>query len=69
VTRNLQIDHVMPVTKGGPTSIHNVWRICPHHHFLETHRGWRAVGEPGNRDLVPPASPDDPDPPDHPDPP
>jgi HNH endonuclease len=65
-TRNLQVDHVVPVAQGGATSIHNLWLICPHHHFLKTHRGWRPVGPPGDWDLVPPedpGSPDDPDPP------
>jgi hypothetical protein len=64
-TRNLQIDHVKPITEGGATSIHNLWLICPHHHFLKTYRGWRVVGPPGDWDLVPP----DRDPPDDPDPP
>jgi hypothetical protein len=58
--RFLQIDHVVPMEAGGETNIHNTWRICPHHHFLKTHRGWKVVGEPGNWDLRPP---DDPDPP------
>jgi Domain of unknown function (DUF222) len=56
----LEIDHVVPVEQGGETNVQNAWRICPHHHFLKTYRGWRVVGEPGNWDLVPP---DDPDPP------
>jgi hypothetical protein len=58
--RFLQIDHVVPVEERGETSIYNTWRICPHHHVLKTHKGWRVVGEPGNWDLV---APDDPDPP------
>jgi Domain of unknown function (DUF222) len=58
--RFLQIDHVVAVEDQGQTNIHNTWRICPHHHYLKTHRNWRVVGEPGNWDLVPP---DDPDPP------
>jgi Domain of unknown function (DUF222) len=59
----LQIDHVVPVEERGETNIHNTWRICPHHHFLKTHCGWRVLGEPGHWDLVPPHAPDDPDPP------
>ncbi|MGH9033635.1 MAG: HNH endonuclease signature motif containing protein, partial [Acidimicrobiia bacterium] len=58
--RFLQIDHVTPVGDGGPTSVANTWRICPHHHDLKTHHGWRAVGEPGNWDLVPPDNHDPP---------
>jgi hypothetical protein len=60
--RFLQIDHVVPVAEGGETNIHNTWRICPHHHFLKTHRGWKVVGEPGNWDLVPPDGADPPPP-------
>jgi hypothetical protein len=58
--RFLEIDHVIPVEDHGPTELSNLWRICTHHHGLKTHGGCRAIGGPGNRDLVPP---DDPDPP------
>jgi 5-methylcytosine-specific restriction endonuclease McrA len=50
----LQIDHVRPIADGGPTSIDNTWRICPHHHACKTLACWKVVGEPGNWDLVPP---------------
>ena len=50
----LEVDHVVPVEKHGETNILNTWRICSHHHDLKTYGGWRVVGEPGNRDLVPP---------------
>jgi len=56
----LEVDHVIPIEEHGETNILNTWRICSHHHDLKTYGGWRVVGEPGNRDLVPP---DDPDPP------
>jgi Domain of unknown function (DUF222)/HNH endonuclease len=56
----LEIDHVVPVAEGGRTEIDNLWRLCSHHHALKTYRGWRVVGQNGDRDLVPP---DDPDPP------
>jgi hypothetical protein len=56
----LEIDHIVAVEDGGRTELDNLWRICAHHHALKTHRGWRVVGENGDRDLVPP---DDPDPP------
>ena len=52
--RFLEIDHVIPVCAGGETSKQNCWRICPHHHFLKHHRGWRVTGEPGSWNLVPP---------------
>jgi len=50
----LQIDHVRPIAEGGPTSIHNTWRICPFHHAQKTLHGWHVTGEPGSWDLVPP---------------
>ncbi|HEY3095405.1 MAG TPA: DUF222 domain-containing protein, partial [Acidimicrobiia bacterium] len=53
----LQIDHIVPVEERGETNIHNTWRICPHHHYLKTYAGWRVVGPPGDRDLVPPEDP------------
>jgi Domain of unknown function (DUF222) len=56
----LQIDHVVPIEERGETNIHNTWQICPHHHYLKTHAGWRVVGERGNWDLVPPDHPDPP---------
>ena len=56
----LEIDHVVPLEEGGETNVRNAWRICRHHHVLKTYFGWKVVGEPGDRDLVPP---DDPDPP------
>jgi hypothetical protein len=56
----LQIDHIVPITEHGPTEITNLWRICTHHHALKTHRGWKVVGENGDRDLVPSDGPDPP---------
>jgi Domain of unknown function (DUF222)/HNH endonuclease len=50
----LEIDHVVPIADGGATSIHNTWRLCPHHHDQKTHHGWKVTGEPGNWHLVPP---------------
>jgi hypothetical protein len=51
--RFLEIDHVVPVCEGGETSGSNTWRICPHHHFLKHHRGWKVAGEPGRWELLP----------------
>jgi hypothetical protein len=63
----LQIDHIVPVEAGGPTTKQNTWRLCPHDHTLKTIYGWRVVtDEHGVHRLVPPDHPDhsdDPDPP------
>ncbi|MEX1008732.1 MAG: DUF222 domain-containing protein [Acidimicrobiia bacterium] len=58
--QRLEIDHIVQVEDHGRTNQENTWRICSHHHKLKTYYGWRVVGEPGTRRLVPP---DDPDPP------
>jgi HNH endonuclease len=44
---DLEIDHIIPVSARGPTKLSNLARLCRHHHFLKTHRGWRLGGEPG----------------------
>jgi hypothetical protein len=36
----LEIDHVLPVTEGGPTELDNLALLCHHHHFLKTNGGW-----------------------------
>ncbi|MGH2795882.1 MAG: DUF222 domain-containing protein [Actinomycetota bacterium] len=43
----LEIDHVVPMAEGGPTSLDNLARLCHWHHSLKTHRGWRLEGGPG----------------------
>jgi hypothetical protein len=53
--QRLQIDHIVGVTEGGPTSKDNLWRLCPHHHTLKTLYGWRVItGPDGTHHLVPP---------------
>ena len=52
--RFLQIDHVVPIAAGGPTSIENTWRICTFHHDQKTLHRWQVVGGPGSWNLVPP---------------
>jgi hypothetical protein len=54
---HLEVDHVMPLSEGGTTTRENLWRICPYHHDLKTHRGWTAAGEPHAWTLEPPAPP------------
>jgi 5-methylcytosine-specific restriction endonuclease McrA len=58
--RFLEIDHVVAVEDHGRTEDANLWRICPRHHKLKTHYGWKVVGSTHDWDLAPP---DDPDPP------
>jgi hypothetical protein len=50
----LQIDHIIPIADGGPTERGNLWRLCAYHHKLKTFYGWRAIGDEGERRLVPP---------------
>jgi uncharacterized protein DUF222/HNH endonuclease len=47
VRLDLEIDHIVPVSQRGPTRLSNLARLCRHHHFLKTHRGWRLEGKPG----------------------
>ena len=54
VRRHLQVDHVVGVSEGGKTSVANLQLLCPHHHFLKTHRGYRTGGKPGARTWHPP---------------
>ena len=53
----LQIDHIVPIADGGPTTIDNTWRLCSHDHDLKTYCGWIVVGEGDERRLVPPPPP------------
>ena len=59
-SERLEIDHITPIEQDGPSTPDNTWRLCPHHHKLKTHYGWKVEGPIGARRLVPP---DDPDPP------
>lgn len=58
--RFLQIDHVHALADGGLTEDGNLWRLCPHHHALKTHRAWKVIGTTHDWDLVPPDHPDPP---------
>jgi hypothetical protein len=39
-TAGLEIDHVLPVTEGGPTELANLALLCHHHHHLKSYGGW-----------------------------
>jgi Domain of unknown function (DUF222)/HNH endonuclease len=52
VRDHLEIDHVEPLGRGGPTSLSNLARLCRWHHYLKTYQrhrlercsgGWRWV--------------------------
>jgi hypothetical protein len=54
----LERDHVtIDYADDGPTELDNLIRLCPDHHALKTHGGWRIEGEPGNWRWVAPARP------------
>jgi hypothetical protein len=36
----LEIDHIVPVHRGGPTTLYNLGRLCGWHHYLKTHHGY-----------------------------
>jgi hypothetical protein len=58
-TLDLQIDHLVEVARGGPTTLYNLDRMCGWHHYLKTHHnhvlrrhlGHRLFEDPGG---VPP---------------
>jgi len=47
-SRGLEIDHVIPLSEGGITTITNLARLCRWHHAQKTHHGWRLTGKPGS---------------------
>lgn len=60
VASPLEVDHWRAdFAKGGPTRLDNLCRLCPEHHAMKTHRGWRLLGGPGAWRFVGPHDPDD----------
>jgi len=53
VTRNLEIDHNLPIEEHGPTALWNLGRLCCHHHAHKHRHRLRLVGEPGRMRFVP----------------
>ncbi len=48
VAHGLEFDHWMvPFAEGGPASLENLARLCSHHHYLRTHKGFQLGGGPG----------------------
>jgi hypothetical protein len=53
----LEADHFeTDFSKGGPTEIKNLARLCSWHHYNRTHKGWRLEGGPGYWRFVAPGS-------------
>ena len=40
VACGLEIDHVLPMERGGPTELDNLALLCRHHHRMKTYDGW-----------------------------
>jgi hypothetical protein len=58
VTTGLEIDHWMvDFAAGGPATLANLARLCHHHHYLRTHRGFQLSGGPGRWRWESPATP------------
>ena len=58
----LELDHDTPWADTHHTTLNELQWLCRHDHWLKTVKGYRLVGPPGNRRLIPPHEPD-PDPP------
>ncbi len=55
VRHGLEIDHMIPVSEGGPTILGNLDRLCGWHHYLKTHKGYLLSGGPGTWRFTPPS--------------
>jgi hypothetical protein len=54
----LQGDHSqVDYRDDGPTELANMVRLCPEHHDLKTHGGWRIEGGPGRWRWIAPKNP------------
>jgi len=54
----LERDHrCVDFGEDGPTEFDNLVRLCPEHHNLKTHGGWRLEGKPGAWKWVAPDHP------------
>ena len=47
VREGLEIDHIVPLAEGGPSTVQNLARLCRWHHAQKTHHGWVLGGKPG----------------------
>lgn len=53
-TKNLEIDHVIPLAEGGLTAMSNTTRLCSRHHALKTYKGFRLIKDHDGWQLLPP---------------
>jgi hypothetical protein len=54
----LESDHCqVDYGADGPTELANLVRLCPEHHDLKTHGGWRIEGGPGRWRWIAPENP------------
>src|SRR5580704_894003 len=57
-TEGLERDHwIVAFAKGGPATLENLARLCGHHHYLRTHKGFELLGGPGRWRWLPPTTP------------
>jgi hypothetical protein len=56
----LEFDHIVPVERGGPTSLHNLGRLCAWHHYLKTYHGYVLARVGGDWWFGPHGPPPDP---------
>jgi hypothetical protein len=52
VAYRLEIDHVVPMERGGATQIDNLALLCRHHHRMKTYDGW-VLARTGGSDAEP----------------
>ena len=56
VAHGLEFDHWRtPFVDGGTVSLDNLARLCGHHHYQRTHKGFRLTGGPGRWRWDPPS--------------
>jgi hypothetical protein len=56
----LQGDHCfVDYAKDGPTELANLALLCPAHHDMKTHGGWKITGGPGHWHWIAPPKPPD----------
>ncbi len=56
----LENDHIAEFALGGPTCLDNLCRLCPQHHELKTHHGYKIKGRPGAWEWIAPKERHDP---------